>query len=361
MSKQLRVLVVDDTITYRNILKAALSGLCDVEVVGTASNGEIALEKISQLQPDLVTLDIEMPVMDGLQALDQIKKRFPNVGVIMVSSANQSSADATIRALGHGALDFIRKPEGSDIDDSINSIRSSLKLMIEAFLAQQARPESAPQQYRKTVTSAVQSQIKGFDLLAIGSSTGGPNALMQILPLLPADFHLPIVVVQHMPEGFTESFARNLDSKCKVAICEAKEGDSIRQGSVVIAPGGRHMTFKRVLQGTTPNYVVALDENPPVNNCRPAVDVTFQSLSKCFQGNILSVILTGMGTDGVNGIRAMKQHTNCYCITQNEESCVVYGMPRAVDNESLSDISLHLNDIGRNIIELVGTQSYVSS
>jgi len=363
MSKSncLKVLVVDDTITYRNILKSALADIDDVKVIGTAPNGYIALGKIKQCHPDMVLLDLEMPEMNGLEALEEIKKRYPQIGVVMISGTNLSSMENTIKALELGALDFIKKPEGNDVNANISYIRDYLKPIIKAFeITYTSKIPVKTEEQPEIKSGEFHERVKPdhYDLVAIGCSTGGPIALMKLLPKLSSSLSVPTIIVQHMPKGFTASFSKNLDAKSKLKIVEAHGEEDLKSGCVYIAPGGKHLLVKRNKIG---NYVTVLSNTPSENNCKPSVDIMLRSLAESFEGNVLIVILTGMGSDGMKGVEALKKRGGCYCITQSEQSCVVYGMPRVVDEAGLSDSSLSLDVIGSKITELIGGKRNVSN
>ena len=364
----LRVLVVDDTVTYRRILSDVIEGLGDAEVVATAPQGRLALARLEQGPVDLVLLDLEMPEMDGLEALGHIRKRFPEVAVVMISGQNSRAAEATIQALEQGALDFIRKPEGNDPETSRRELKETLKPLLRHvrmrrnLRAEAPVPSISPPKVQEiprpaptgiVLASRVAPLPSRFEVLGVGVSTGGPNALGEFIPGLPADFPLPILLVQHMPAGFTASLAEHLAKRSKVQVCEASEGETIRPGRVYIAPGGRHMVVRRrPAQGVEPEaLIVGLNDNPPENSCRPSVDVLFRSIAAQFEGGMLSVIMTGMGSDGCEGVRAMKRR-GCHCLSQSADSCVVYGMPLAVDEAGLSDERVPLATLAFRVNQL---------
>ena len=357
MSSRLQILVVDDTIVYRTILKNAVSGIPGAEVVGVAPNGEIALDKIRQLNPNLVLMDVEMPHMDGLEALSRIRELHPGLGVVMISGTNRSSVDSTIRALELGALDFVRKPDGDCPEENTEYIQRHLALIFAGYEPGLVRTpvtrRSGHVSGYRDKTSKVTSFEVPFGLVVIGCSTGGPTALMELLPCLPADFPTPILVVQHMPSGFTESLARSLDEKSPLNVREAVDGEVLTAGSIYMAPGGRHLMLSGKRTGPLVRFSARLNDGPPVNNCKPSVDVLLQSVRDEFKGRVLTVILTGMGSDGLNGVEALKEAGKCYCITQSQSSCVVYGMPRAVEDAGLSDSSLPLEVIGVKISRMI--------
>lgn len=372
MNSKIKVMVVDDTVIYRKILKDVLSEIENVEVIGTAPNGDLALRKINLDQPDLVLLDVEMPVLDGLQTLEEIKKRYPHIGVIMVSGVNERQAAITMEALSKGALDFIPKPQGNNIEANIQNLKQNLSPIISLFTTKKTlasvkshkeiRTFSDPTISEKpapTITKPKPKPItpatipnalfpKKIDILVIGVSTGGPNALAKFIPFLPEDLGIPILIVQHMPPMFTKSLANHLNSKSKLPVMEADDNTFIQKNRVYLAPGGKHMIAKK----EDNLYKIQITDTPPVNSCKPSVDVLFDSVSKTYNGNILSVIMTGMGADGLNGIKSLKNISG-YTLTQSENSCVVYGMPRAVDEAGLSNEQIDLDNLANRVTDIV--------
>lgn len=357
---KLRVLVVDDTALFRKIISDALSQLPDVEVVGTAPNGKIALERVATLSPDLITLDIEMPEMDGLAVLDAIKQRNLKCGVVMVSALTRKGSDLTIRALELGAFDFITKPNGGDVQTNLAAIRNALMPIVSAYRRRweirsilKSTPDTLPES-RATITPApirteYPTALRKADLVVIGVSTGGPNALAKVLPDLTANFPVPVLVVQHMPPLFTQSLAASLATKCSVTVKEAEDAESVQPATVYIAPGGRHMKI-----GMTPKgeMIVCITDDPLENNCRPSVDYLFRSVANHFSGNVTAVIMTGMGSDGVLGLRLLKRK-NAYILAQDEASCVVFGMPgeaiKAGVVNSVVPLELLAKEINRSV------------
>jgi two-component system chemotaxis response regulator CheB len=364
----LRILIVDDTIVYRSILRGVVDALPECTVVGTASDGAMALDRLAQTPADLVLLDVEMPVMDGLQTLSAIRQRFPETGVIMVSGVNQNAAKITIRALQEGALEFIPKPESSNPADSRQALIDQLGRHVEAFragarpaastspaaavVAKAAAPMSpAPASAPALVSAPDGKRTSRVDIVAIGVSTGGPNALARVIPMLPGDLNVPIVLVQHMPPFFTQSLAASLNAQSTLTVKEGAMDDLLEPNTVYVAPGGMHMAVRRDANG---EIRLGLNENPPENNCRPSVDVLFRSVAVQFSGKVLSVIMTGMGTDGREGVRAIRRQGGL-CLAQDEDSCVVYGMPRAVVEAGLVDELITLDALAPRIATLVRT------
>lgn len=370
----LKLLVIDDSILFRRLLSDALTACGGVEIVGTCANGRSGLEKIRELNPDLVTLDIEMPGMSGLQVLDEIKQQQINCGVIVVSALTRSGGRLTVQALSKGAFDFLTKPEGDSIDENRAKLVRSLKPLLKAFARRleirsilstsnnhSAKPEinrpTAPQTFVNAPVDLESinrrmtrlQNVADIEMVLIGVSTGGPNALAAILEKLPADLGLPVLIVQHMPPLFTQPLAESLDSHCPLKVKEAENGERLAFNTVYIAPGGRQMRLKATSDA---KKAIEITDDPPENNCRPSVDYLFRSVAHQFSGRALVVILTGMGNDGLQGVKLLKRH-NCPVITQDEASCVVYGMPRAVVEAGLSDVILPLEIIASKIVSLV--------
>jgi len=367
---RLRVLIVDDTIVYRRILSEVVEALGEAVVVGTAPHGRLALAKLEQTTADLVLLDVEMPEMDGFETLKEIRRRHPETQVVMVSGANLSAADNTMRCLEQGALDFLHKPEGADAEAGRQELKDKLRPLLRLVqtrinlhrgtAARTSVPAGAPPGHAIPPHPSAQAVPPApragrmapvperIDVVGIGVSTGGPNALAELIPHLPADFPVPVLLVQHMPPLFTASLAEHLDQKSQVAVREARDGEPVLPGHVYIAPGGRHMVVRRLPDG---GLIIGLNDNPLENSCRPSVDVLFRSLAAQFDGNLLAVVMTGMGSDGCEGVRAMKRR-GCRVLTQSEASCIVYGMPLAVDEADLSDEQVPLDRLADRITRL---------
>jgi two-component system chemotaxis response regulator CheB len=350
-SEKIRVLVVDDSATYRRIVRSALEDDAEIEVVGTAANGKIALQKIDQLRPDVVTLDIEMPEMDGLETLAEIGKKHPNLRAIMVSSTTERGASATIDALSLGAFDFVTKPASSgSMEESLTILQDELLPKIKRCVPQKtdrsAAPAAAP---RRTVPKVFAEPFPiRREVVLIGVSTGGPNALMKLIPALPGDLPTGVLIVQHMPPLFTAQLAARLDSLSELTVREAQGNELVSPGEVLIAPGGRHMEVEK----SGGEIRTRLTDEPPENNCRPAVDPLFRTAAKIYGKKALGVILTGMGHDGLDGTQALKEQGS-FMIVQDEASCVVYGMPRFIVEGGLADRVLSLDDIADEIVQHV--------
>ena len=322
MSATVRVLVVDDSALMRKLIPQILQSDSSIEVVGTAMDGNFGLRKIDELKPQVVTVDLEMPGMGGLDMLKAIMRRH-RLPVIVVSSHSTQGASVTLQALSLGAFDFVAKPH--DVSARMPEIAQELIAKIKAA-AQRGGVRLRP--LSETTLPAIKAQLDTkrvpTRVIAVGISTGGPHALQYMLSQLPADFPGSIVVVQHMPEGFTEMFARRMDEICAIGVKEAQSGDLLLAGRALICPGSRHIKVKRLPLGD----VVVLSDEPRVNGHRPSVDVLFRSLAEEFGPKGVAVLMTGMGEDGALGLGAVKSKGGL-TIAQNEESCVVYGMPRA--------------------------------
>jgi two-component system chemotaxis response regulator CheB len=358
----LRVLVVDDTVFYRKIVSDVIDEIPGAEVVGSAHNGKAALVKIRSLKPDLLTLDIEMPEMTGLEVLQQLRKEASPVGAIMLSTLTQEGGAMTMRALELGAFDFIPKPQSGTMASNKTAVKAALGPMITAFarsarrLPQRpsGRPPTATRPLTLRTTAAPTAKARSVtggrrnrsEIIAIGISTGGPNALAQMLPNLPGDIGVPIVIVQHMPPVFTQSLATSLDKKCALSVREATNGEPLKPNTVYIAPGGKQM--KIVAGGDGRTRLVKITNDPPENSCRPSVDYLFRSVADHYVGRATGVIMTGMGSDGTKGLAQMKNN-GALVIAQDQASCVVYGMPKEPIESGLADVVAPLAKIAGEI------------
>jgi two-component system chemotaxis response regulator CheB len=414
IQRSLHVLVVDDTVVYRRILQNVVAEIPGAEVVGIAANGRIALDRLEQLDVDIVLLDVEMPEMDGVETLREIRQRWPGIGVVLLSGADRHSADITMKALQLGALDFVPKADTGDLQRNQKQLVTQLSGIMRGFALSRSlrggdrssittrvatpNPIATNESTEKVVhkegsvkTEVVQEpkverRVPGsgepvvggrntsgrtgrtlglgdppswtslstsrqpVEVLLIGCSTGGPQALAKVIPLLPGDLGVPVLVVQHMPPVFTSSLSESLNRSSKLTVVEASDNQVIVPNTVYVAPGGRHMAVKGE-KGRGEKRVVIHDE-PPVNSVRPAVDVLFISAAQYYSGNTLSVILTGMGEDGLDGVRALR-NSGGVTLTQSAATCVVYGMPRAIDQAGLADESVHLDDLAARITSIV--------
>lgn len=347
MNDKIRVLVVDDSALMRKLIPTILARDAAIEVVGTAMDGAFALKKIEELRPDVVTLDLEMPRMDGMETLRLIMKSAP-VPVVLFSSHSKEGAYTTFKALALGAVDFVAKPK----DAAIGHLDAIADQLIEKIkVAKRAAGKRLPASV-VTVEQPVNKKRKNRVLIppnriiAIGISTGGPNALQFLLSQLPADFPASILIVQHMPEGFTEMFARRLDECCPLEVQEARSGDLLLAGRVLLCPGNRHLMARRMPRGD----MAVLNDGAPVNGHRPSVDVLFHSVAQEFGLTAVGILMTGMGDDGAVGLGAIKA-AGGMTIAQSEESCVVGGMPR----------SAILKGFANKVIPLDGLATYLST
>lgn len=350
----LRVLVVDDTVTYRKILSDMLAEIPGVTVIGTAANGKIALEKSEQLRPDLITLDLEMPEIDGLEVLRRLRAAKNDAGVIMLSAFTTEGANDTLAALKLGAFDFVLKPTGGTLQENSERLRTMLSSKLKAFARQRGvhRLLSGvnPTPPGHVPPPPIRDLRPGTaEAVVIGVSTGGPKALTEMLPRLPADLPAPVLIVQHMPPLFTRSLADDLNNRCRLRVAEAQAGQRVEVGQVLIAPGGRQMGIRR----NEDWMEVYITDDPPENSCRPSVDYLFRSAVQVYGRNLLGVIMTGMGNDGTAGCQLLKQQGG-RMIAQDEASCVVFGMPREPIARGLVDVVAPLDRIAAEIVRLVG-------
>lgn len=351
---RIRVLVVDDSVVIRRLVTHALSEDPAMEVVGSASNGSIALARIPQLNPDVITLDIEMPEMDGLEVLRQMRHQDARPRVIMFSTLTERGAEVTLEALALGADDYVAKAANvGSLDRSMASLRAELIPKIKQFFSfpgeSLAAAQPVPSKARAAAPVARFGQIP--KIVAIGVSTGGPTALGAIVPQFPSDFPLPILIVQHMPPLFTRFLAERLQSATRLKVEEAAESATVAPGKILIAPGDYHMEIASNGAGK----VVRLVQTPPENSCRPSVDVLFRSVSQVYGGSAVSAVLTGMGQDGLRGVETLKAQ-GAYVIAQDEASSVVWGMPGAVVRAGLADCVVPLDRVVPEILRRAGCE-----
>lgn len=352
---KLRVLVVDDSVVVRRLVSDALNADPELEVCGTASNGKLALDLMLQVAPDAVTLDVEMPELDGLSTLRELRKKWPRLPVVMLSALTEKGASVTLDCLSAGASGYVTKPTGAgNMAAAKEQVHSELAPMIKALChrnlaaATPAFGSPRPAPTNSPRPQAKQPALKTAEILAIGVSTGGPNALAELIPALPADLAVPVVIVQHMPPVFTRLLAERLASKSKVPVTEAMEGETLQPGHVYIAPGDFHM----VLQRHGNDVRIGLNQEPPENSCRPAVDPLFRSVSAIYGKRALGVVLTGMGRDGLRGCEVLRE-AGAQILAQDEETSVVWGMPGFVARAGLADEVIPLARVATEIVRRV--------
>ncbi|WP_057913396.1 protein-glutamate methylesterase/protein-glutamine glutaminase [Peribacillus muralis] len=360
---KVKVLIVDDSAFMRKLISGFLAEESEIEVIGTARNGKDALEKIKALKPDVVTLDVEMPVMDGLQALNLIMNECP-IPVVMLSSTTKVGTDNTFAAMSSGAFDFVAKPSGA-ISLDLHKIKKELhekviaasRTNVHKLRKKAINLERSPSLCEKsskigigTLGKKRKNEKKWSDgnekIIVIGTSTGGPRALQTVLTGLPGDIDAPILVVQHMPPGFTSSLAARLNSLCKIQVKEAEEGELIQKGLAYIAPGGFHLKVRKFGM----NWVVHLDQSELRNGHRPSVDVLFESVSAMNEFAKIAVIMTGMGMDGSIGLKRLKQKGITKAIAESQETSIVFGMPKAAINTNLIDSIEDVEKIAKSIM-----------
>ncbi len=362
-----RVLVVDDSGFFRRRVTEMLEADSDISVIGDAENGKVAIEKVKELKPDVVTMDIEMPEMDGITATREIMQSTPT-RIIMFSSLTTDGAKSTLDALDAGALDFLPKrfeEISSDREEAKKLLCERVKLLVKQPInlltpSVAKKPLSKPAARRMPSTAKATSSAPdaatapktnkrgGIELVAIGTSTGGPVALQEVLTKIPADFPVPIILVQHMPGSFTPAFAQRLNDLCEITVKEAEDGEPLNNACAYLAPGGKQM----LIEGRAGNPVIKITEADASQTYKPSVDITFSSIAKLYPNNTLAIILTGMGADGREGSRELKTSGSTVW-AQDESSCVVYGMPSAVTEAGITDQEMTLVDVGPNIAQRV--------
>lgn len=376
-------MVVDDSSVVRHLLSALLRSEPDLEVVGTASNGREALDRIEVYRPHVVVLDLEMPVLDGLETLRELRQLWPKLAVIMFSTLTERGAAATLDALAHGANDYVTKPSNTGaLASSLDVVRQHLVPLVRTWggigrrrdqlaqagdsngrlgavaATQGSGPVSPVDRGAPSVPVTLRAPTyrSKVDAVVIGSSTGGPNALAELMPRLPGDLGVPLLLVQHMPEIFTRILAERLDAKCSLTVVEAEPDMVVTPNYLYVARGGVHLVVKR----HRADVVVAYDDGPPENSCKPSVDTLFRSAVQVWGGGLLGVVLTGMGYDGLAGSRAIDAAGGAV-VTQDEASSVVWGMPGAVSTAGLSSENLPLDKIATAIVHRVRSPNAVSS
>ncbi|PLX19538.1 MAG: chemotaxis response regulator protein-glutamate methylesterase [Candidatus Muiribacterium halophilum] len=344
----IKVMVVDDSALMRKIITRILNSDNEIDVVMTARDGIDSLEKIIRQKPDVITLDVEMPRMDGVETLKRLRKQFPEIPVVMISSLTTENAELTLKCLELGAFDFVHKPSSKSIDMSIESVSDKIVDRVKKAFENKDKLSNVTPILIEDKTTLEKKELKTnlTKLVCIGISTGGPNALMKLIPRLPTDLSASILIVQHMPAGFTKAFSERLDKMSKLHIKEAEDGDKCIDGRVLIAPGDFHMKVRR--QGI--DLVVELNKGEKVNRHRPSADILFLSAAENFGRRTLGVIMTGMGNDGAEHLGDIRK-AGGYTIAQDENSSVVYGMPRTAVELDNVDKVLPLKDIYREIID----------
>jgi two-component system chemotaxis response regulator CheB len=342
----IRVLVVDDSVVVRKLLSETLASTPGIQLAGTASSGALALAKIPQLNPDVITLDIEMPGLNGIETLKEIRKLYPKLPVIMFSTLTEHGAAITLEALSVGASDYLAKPTNSpNLACAMEQVRSELSTKIFALCGRDRQVLTGSRKIASTTRPPGRNRV---EILAIGTSTGGPNALADVIPRLPEHFPVPVVVVQHMPPLFTRMLAARLNTQSQIRVCEADQGRALEPGQVWIAPGDYHLTVARKGQGT----ILELNQDPPENSCRPAVDVLFRSVARTYGANVLAVVMTGMGSDGARGAGHIRE-AGGEVFVQDEASSVVWGMPGAVVHSGCANKICPLREISEEIVRRV--------
>lgn len=357
------VLVVDDSALVRRLVTGVLDGSDGIRVVGSAANGVIALRKVQELRPDVITLDIEMPEMDGLTTLRELRRRHPRLPVIMLSTLTVAGASATLDALTAGASDYVTKPtNAASLTASLADLRAQLVPRVQA-LARRARPAPAAAAAASRAAAGTDAGRRTIrtrpaaspEVLAIGSSTGGPDALARVLSALDRRVDVPVLIVQHMPPVFTAMLAQRLDRVGPLGVVEATDGQRLEPGVAYVAPGGRHLEVVR----RGPSACIRLHDGEQENYSRPSVDVLFRSVAVAFPGSAIGVVLTGMGHDGRAGC-AQLGRAGSLIVAQDEASSVVWGMPGAVTEAGLADVVLPLGDIGRYVSDRVAERSHLT-
>lgn len=357
MNSRIRILVVDDSVVVRRMLSDSLSADPELEVVGSAANGNIALARIPQLNPDLVILDVEMPELDGLETLKRIRQTHLSLPVIMFSTLTQRGAAATLDALSLGANDYVTKPANvGGVQQALGHIRTELIPKVKIFGRKAtdrdivtARRMVTPAPSGSKNMAVLRRPTPGrVEVVAIGISTGGPNALSELFPTFPSDFSVPIVVVQHMPPVFTKLLADRLEAKSNIQVEEGSPGQAVEAGHAFIAPGDYHMIVQKEVRAVR----IRTNQEPPENSCRPAVDVLFRSVAETYGAGVLGVVMTGMGQDGLRGCEHIRK-AGGRVIVQDEATSVVWGMPGYVASAGLADQVLPLNELGSEIVRKV--------
>lgn len=344
--KSIGVLVVDDSAFMRKLLSDFINQDPNMHVVGIARNGQEVLDKIKKWNPDVVTLDVELPDMNGLQVLKQLMEHHP-VPVVMVSSLTQRGAQTTLEALAYGAVDFVAKPSG-EISPDLHKIKEELLIKIKTAAQVNVHQAYAAEKVFTPVVRHYGSETKESQkIICIGSSTGGPRALQTVVPRLPKGLHAPVLIVQHLPSPFTTTLAERLNSLSPSPVKEAEDGDVLQNGVIYLAPGGRHMKVRK--RGTS--LVINLDDSPPVHGLKPAFDLLLKSLADIGGQDLIVAVLTGMGNDGAEGLLSVQHHAKMHVIAESAETAVIFGMPKAAIHTGLANAVLPLNRIAEAIVD----------
>ncbi|MCK5508428.1 MAG: chemotaxis response regulator protein-glutamate methylesterase [Desulfobacterales bacterium] len=359
----LKILIIDDTIVYRKIVGDVLKEIPGVEIVGVANNGKIALSKIKTLKPDVITLDIEMPEVNGIEVLEQLNQMQSPPVAIMLSTLTQQGSEMTIKALELGAFDFVPKPDQGSMAKNLEKVKQAIQPIIDTLIRQKltlnkirdklskpsllSKPTGTPPPFK-----CIQKRNKKTpsQIIGIGISTGGPNALSAMIPALPANLQASILIVQHMPALFTKSLANSLNKKSQLEVKEAEHGDKIEIGKIYIAPGGKQMKIVAGADGISRKLKIT--DDPPMNSCKPSADYLFMSIAQHYVGRATGVIMTGMGSDGTEGLIQMKK-TGSLIIAQDAATCTVYGMPKKPTESGIADVIAPLNKIADEITKTV--------
>lgn len=360
MPSQIRIFVVDDSVVFRKLLLTTINSIPGVRTVGVASNGKEAIDTIPTVKPDLITLDLNMPIMDGLQTLRELREVYPQFRVIVVSAYTSEGAQSTLKALEAGALDVITKPDTNDMELNSKLLHDQFVNLLTKYADSEKNLDVAPRV--AMVKPALVREITPNtyhlsytakpEVVAIGLSTGGPGALTELLPSLPSDFSLPILIVQHMPKLFTRTLAESLARKTTIRVVEAQDEEELKAGTVYIAPGGSQMKVRR---GDKGEVIVQITDAPAENYCKPSADYLFRSVAQVYGEKALGIIMTGMGSDGVLGLRLMKR-LGAQVIAQDRQSCTVWGMPRMAFEAGVVDIVLPLEEIAEEMIRCEGSK-----
>ncbi|MCK6500010.1 MAG: chemotaxis response regulator protein-glutamate methylesterase [Nitrospira sp.] len=356
---KIRVLVVDDAVVMRKIISDVIGRDPELEVAAVAANGKIALQRIPQVNPDVVTLDVEMPEMDGVTTVREIRKLYPKLPVVMFSTLTQRGAEVTLDALSAGANDYVTKPANvGSVTESMNRLATELLPRLKSFFHPKSGPAPLPSRPRpasptpvpiRSMTSSVPSVGRGpIEIVCMGTSTGGPNALADVFSVLRRPLPVPMVIVQHMPPVFTKILAERLAKIAGLSVVEGTDGACVEPGGVYLAPGGKHMEVRR--DGT--QVRLRLHEGPPENSCRPAVDVLFRSVANVYGASTLAVVMTGMGQDGLRGCELIRERGG-QVVAQDQATSVVWGMPGYVVQHGLADAVLPLPQIGQDLLRRV--------